>query len=235
MKKLHNTLFFLLALPAFFVFLAVMLGGNVWISSLLIFGLPILTFLAVGLAPSFFDWLNNRKCGESEIDKIDKYPLEGGISLDINVSAIDNSSLAKLVNLHLREFPDFWFYREFGEKPHPVHALVIETLWQYLIIDSEFNRQRGAALLDCDPELFSLNDVKLAVRALWKSERVGFYHTGEFLYKNGWISKLLSSLSELKDEDCTVPLYPLASEIVGDFNPKDLWNNYKGFWRKNEV
>jgi len=61
MKKLHNTFFFLLALPAFFVFLAVMLGGNVWISTLLVFGLPILTFLAVGFAPSFLDWLNNKK------------------------------------------------------------------------------------------------------------------------------------------------------------------------------
>ncbi|WP_445766785.1 hypothetical protein [Rheinheimera sp.] len=76
MKKLHNTFFFLLALPAFCVFLAVMLGGNVWISTLLIFGLPILTFLAVGLAPSFLDWLNNRKCAESEIDKIDKYLIK---------------------------------------------------------------------------------------------------------------------------------------------------------------
>lgn len=72
MKKLHNTFFFLLAFPALFVFFAVMLGGNVWISTLLIFGLPILTFLAVGLAPSFLDWLNNKKA-ETENDKIDKY------------------------------------------------------------------------------------------------------------------------------------------------------------------
>lgn len=76
MKKLHNEFFFVLALPAFCVFLAVMLGGNVWISTLFIFGLPILTFLAVGLAPSFLDWLNNRKCAESEIDKIDNYLSE---------------------------------------------------------------------------------------------------------------------------------------------------------------
>lgn len=76
MKKLHNMFFFLLALPAFFVLFAVMLGGNVWVSTLLIFGLPILTFLAVGFSPSFLDWLNNRKGVESENEKIDKYLSE---------------------------------------------------------------------------------------------------------------------------------------------------------------
>lgn len=110
------------------------------------------------------------------------------------------------------------------------HTLVVVELSRYLVIDSEFDFRRAAALLDCDPGLFSINDVKLAVRAIWKSDRVGFYHDGKTLYANGWIVKLLRSLSSLNRQDAVVPLYPSPSEVTSDFCPKALWCDHKGFW-----
>lgn len=131
---------------------------------------------------------------------------------------------------HLRRV---FFYRNahLGQ-PHPLHEVVITILSRYLRLDSIFNAPRAAALLDCDPALFSQDDVHLAVRALWRSDRIGFHRESDYLYENGWISALLRCLSSLKKHPAIVPPYPHPNEVPDDFDFSSLWCGYIGFYQK---
>ena len=121
------------------------------------------------------------------------------------------------------------FYREYSRdyRISPIHERIANILSEYLVFECEFNYPRCAALLDCDPSYFSINDIKLAVRGLWKSGRVGFYWNGNQLYKNGWVSKLLKQLNNPCAEDALVPEYPYPP--TKNFNAEKLWGSFKGY------
>jgi hypothetical protein len=65
---------------------------------------------------------------------------------------------------------------------------ILEERQQFL---NPFDFPRAATLLDSDPALFSESDFNLAVRGLWKSDRVGFYKGGDELFRNGYIAKMI--------------------------------------------
>lgn len=118
---------------------------------------------------------------------------------------------------------------DYDELANPIHHEIVGVLGKFLIIDAEWNGPRAAALLDCDPKLFSSNDAKLAVRALWKSDRVGFYWGGYELYRSSWISKFLRSACSFKNDDAFVPAYPSPDLIDGHFDPKTYWHGIEGY------
>ncbi len=74
---------------------------------------------------------------------------------------------------------------------HPVHKEVIALLSERLVITGEFDGKKALHLLDSDPQIFSEQDFNLAVRALWKSDRVGFYKGGNEAFRDGFISALI--------------------------------------------
>jgi hypothetical protein len=74
---------------------------------------------------------------------------------------------------------------------HPVHALVRQLLLERLGGWSDFDFDRAALLMDLNPAGFSLHQFNLAVRALWKSDRVGFHKGGDVAFRDGYISALM--------------------------------------------
>lgn len=138
-------------------------------------------------------------------------------------------NLAKLAARIPTRYYNLSFYREYciASKVNPIHNRIADILSEYLDFEINFNYPRCAALLDCDPSYFSINDIKLAVRALWKSGRVGFYWDGNQLYKNGWVSRLLKQLNNPCVEDVLVPAYPYPP--TSDFNAEKLWSEFKGY------
>lgn len=123
---------------------------------------------------------------------------------------------------------DLSFYLDGWEAP-PEHKEIVEFLGGFLNFDQPWDAKRAAALLDCDPGLFSQRDMELALRAIWKSGRVGFYWGGNELYRNGWVSKLLRCMSNLREQDAILPAYPDPSEIDGQFNAEEYWKGFNGY------
>lgn len=74
---------------------------------------------------------------------------------------------------------------------HPAFVEACKVLSERLAILDDFDFPRAAFLLDCDPADFTDVDMNLAVRAIWKSDRVGFYLGGDELFRNGYIAKLI--------------------------------------------
>lgn len=121
------------------------------------------------------------------------------------------------------------FYDGWATEP-PAHREIREVLGAFLHYPIEWNPQRAAALLDCNPEYFSERDIALAVRAIWRTERMGFYKGAKELYANGWISKVLKAISSPKDSDAVLPKYPLPGVHPEPFRPEGLWTGYRGYW-----
>lgn len=122
---------------------------------------------------------------------------------------------------------DIGFYFNAYGHVHPFSEEVRCVLIDSRDLDNEqpWDSARAAALLDCNPALFSENDKDLAIRAIWKSGRTGFYHDARELYPNGWVSTLLRNLNKLKDNDAKLPKYPEPSH----FNPNKVSEYWKGF------
>ncbi|WP_415912370.1 hypothetical protein [Neptuniibacter sp. QD37_11] len=122
------------------------------------------------------------------------------------------------------------FYLEGGRHIHRTHLAIIDALQPYLVYDQPWDAKRATALLDCDPSLFSEQDVRLAVRALWKTDREDFYWRAKTLYKSGWIGALLRSLGDLKPENAIVPVYPDVSKADYLSFPASCWEGFTGYW-----
>lgn len=76
---------------------------------------------------------------------------------------------------------------------HPVYHEVRSLLSERLIFEAEFDSERATFLLNSDPAFFNDEDFNLAVRALWKGDRVGFYKGGNEVFRNGFLSALIKN------------------------------------------
>lgn len=74
---------------------------------------------------------------------------------------------------------------------HPVYLEVRSILMERLVLSSEFDFERAAMLMDRHPATFSESEFNLAVRALWKSDRVGFHKGGDAAFRDGFIPALI--------------------------------------------
>lgn len=110
-------------------------------------------------------------------------------------AALDSLALRAMMlgrsrrNLNLYD-PYPWGARGFFSR-HPVYEEVIALLSERLNFTGEFDFEKAAYLLTSDPALFKEDDFKLAVRALWKSDRVGFNKGGNEAFRDGFISAII--------------------------------------------
>lgn len=59
MKKIFNIIFVFLVVPVALIAAGVLNGANVWVAVALVYGLPAAVLLALGVGPSFLDWLKS--------------------------------------------------------------------------------------------------------------------------------------------------------------------------------
>lgn len=74
---------------------------------------------------------------------------------------------------------------------HPVYIEVRALLIERLNINSDFDFERAASLMSLHPSTFSEVEFNLAVRSLWKSDRVGFHKGGDEAFRDGFIPALI--------------------------------------------
>lgn len=74
---------------------------------------------------------------------------------------------------------------------HPVYVEAKKLLSERLRIISDFDFSHAEDLLTSNPAFFSEADFNLAVRAIWKSDRVGFHKGGNDVFRDGFLSKMI--------------------------------------------
>jgi hypothetical protein len=93
-------------------------------------------------------------------------------------------------NLSLYEPGPAWYGSSFFAL-HQVYVEVRALLNERNRIVSEFDFELAAALMDRHPRTYLESDFNLAVRALWKSDRVGFHKGGTEAFRDGFIAALI--------------------------------------------